>query len=59
MPITGGVAWFLGVESAAEVHEIGKPLLIVFVALHVLGALYQHFVNRSKVMVRMVKPGVA
>jgi cytochrome b561 len=59
MPITGGVAWFLGVESAAEVHEIGKPLLIVFVTLHVLGALYQHFVKRSKVMVRMVKPGVA
>lgn len=56
MPITGGMAWFGGFEAAGEVHEIGKPVVVVFVALHAAGALYQHFVSKSDVLVRMLKP---
>ena len=56
MPISGGIAWFAGVGAAGEVHEIDKPVLIIFVTLHALGALYQHFVARSDVLVRMLKP---
>lgn len=56
MPVSGSVAWFGGVETAGEVHEIGKPVIIVFVALHALGALYQHFVVRSDVLMRMLRP---
>lgn len=57
MPITGGVAWFGGIELASEIHEIGKPVVIIFVALHAAGALYQHFVSKSDVLMRMLKPG--
>jgi cytochrome b561 len=56
MPISGMVAWFGGTAPAAEIHEIGKPVLIIFVTVHALGALYQHFVAKSDVLMRMLKP---
>ncbi|MCC2099280.1 MAG: cytochrome b [Hyphomicrobiales bacterium] len=56
MPISGSVAWFVGAEAAGEAHEIGKPVIIIVVALHALGALYQHFVAKSDVLMRMLKP---
>ena len=56
LPISGGAAWFGGFEAAAEAHELGKPVLIIFVTLHALGALYQHFVAKSDVLVRMLRP---
>ncbi len=56
MPISGGIAWFGGFEAAGEVHEIGKPILIIVVTLHALGALYQHFFAKSDVLVRMLRP---
>lgn len=56
MPITGGLAWYLGVSEAGEVHQFVKPIIIVFVALHALAALWQHFVARTDVLMRMLKP---
>ena len=56
MPISGGIAWFMGAEDFGEIHEIGKPVIIVFVALHTIGALYQHFVVKSDVLMRMLRP---
>jgi cytochrome b561 len=56
MPVSGGVAWYLGVGAAAEVHELAKPVIVVFVALHAAGALWQHFVGRTGVLVRMLRP---
>ena len=56
MPISGGIAWFMGVEAFGEIHEIGKPVIILFVALHTIGALYQHFVVKSDVLMRMLRP---
>lgn len=55
MPITGGIAWYMGVEAAGSIHEIGKPVIILFVALHTIGALYQHFVVKSDVLTRMLR----
>jgi cytochrome b561 len=55
MPVTGAVAWFLGVEPAAEVHEIGRLILIPAIAFHVVGALVEHFVLRRDSLKRMLK----
>lgn len=56
MPLTGAAAWFLGIHWLGEVHELGKPVILVAVLLHVAGALWQHFVRKSDVLVRMLKP---
>lgn len=56
MPISGAVAWFGGVEAAAEAHGLGKIAMIVFIGLHVAGAIYQHFVVKSDVLRRMTRP---
>lgn len=56
MPVSGALAWYGGVGAAAELHEMAKPAIVVFVALHALGALWQHFVARNDVLVRMLKP---
>jgi cytochrome b561 len=55
MPISGAVAWFGGIEAAADGHEAMKVIVIALVALHVLGALFQHFVLKSDVLTRMRK----
>ncbi|SMH49997.1 cytochrome b [Maritimibacter sp. HL-12] len=56
MPVSGAVAWFGGVEKAADGHEAMKVLVLVLVAVHVAGALFQHFVLKSNVLTRMRKP---
>jgi cytochrome b561 len=56
MPVSGGIAWFGGVELAGTVHHFAKPVIIVAVALHVAGALLQHFVKKTDVLTRMLRP---
>ncbi len=56
MVVTGGMAWFGGQRWSAEVHEVLKTLLLLLVALHVAGALYQQLVLKSEVMTRMGRP---
>jgi cytochrome b561 len=56
MPITGMLAWYFGMDWIGEVHEIGKPVLIIVVAVHAAGALWQHFVARTDVLKRMLGP---
>ena len=56
MPVTGGLAWFGGIEAMAGVHGVGKAAILVLVGLHVLGALYQHFYLRTDVLRRMLRP---
>ena len=55
MPATGGMAWFGGIETMAAVHGAGKPVILALVALHIGGALYQHFVARTDVLRRMLR----
>jgi cytochrome b561 len=57
MPVTGALAWYFGISSMAEIHELAEPLIIVTVALHAAGALWQHFVARTDVLMRMLRPG--
>ncbi|HBZ44295.1 MAG TPA: cytochrome B, partial [Maritimibacter sp.] len=56
VPVSGLIAWFLASQSAGEVHEIAKSVLLVLVGLHFAGALFQKFVLKSNVMERMVRP---
>lgn len=56
MPLSGAVAWFGGVEAAAEAHEFMKNVLLGAIVLHVGGALFQHVVLRSQVLIRMFRP---
>lgn len=56
MPITGAIAWFGGVELSAELHEIGRLILIPLIGFHIIGGLAEHFVFRNDTIVRMLKP---
>lgn len=56
LPISGSVAWFLGVEAAGDAHGLFKNLLLGAIVLHITGALFQHFIRRSDVLMRMFKP---
>lgn len=53
MPVSGSVAWFGGVAVAAQGHNILKILLLALVALHVVGAVYHHFVLKDGLINRM------
>jgi cytochrome b561 len=56
MPVSGAIAWFGGVQLAGTIHTFGKPLIILLVLLHVLGALVQHFIAKTDVLVRIFRP---
>ena len=56
MPMTGGLAWFAGMDTMAELHGAGKVAVFVLVILHVAGALYHHFVLKTDVLRRMLRP---
>lgn len=56
LPVSGAIAWFLGVEAAGDAHELLKTLLLAAIALHIAGALFQHFILRSQVLMRMFRP---
>ena len=57
IPVSGAVAWNTGLGAAGEAHEVLGNALFVLVLVHVAGELVQHFVLRSDVMRRMVRPG--
>lgn len=56
VPVSGAVAWFGGVAQAAQGHVVLKTVLMLAVVLHVAGALFQHFIRRSDVLMRMLRP---
>lgn len=56
MPVTGILAyWFI--PSLGGLHELGKPVFIVLIILHVLAALWHQFWLRDGLLMRMLKPG--
>jgi cytochrome b561 len=58
MPLTGIAAWFGHADAAAELHELGRLILIPVIAFHVLGAFAEHFVFRNNALLRMLSPKV-
>ncbi|SHG37803.1 cytochrome b561 [Kaistia soli DSM 19436] len=55
MPVTGLLAVYVWPELG-EIHELGKPVFIVLIALHVLGALYHQFWLKDGTLRRMFVP---
>lgn len=55
MPLTGAIAWFTGFEFSAELHEIGRLVLIPLIGAHVLGALAEHYVFKTNSLRRMLQ----
>lgn len=53
MPVSGAVAWFGSSEAAGEAHEVMRAIMLLFILLHIIGALYHRFVLKSGVMQRM------
>ncbi len=56
VPLSGLAAWFGGVGTAADAHEVLKTALMLIVFLHIAGALYQRFVLKNDVVSRMLRP---
>ena len=54
MPVTGGLAWFAGIDAMAELHGAGKVAIFALVILHVAGAFHHHFVLKTDVLRRML-----
>lgn len=55
-PLSGAVAFFGGSVGAGAAHEILRGLMMLFVLIHLLGALYQQFVLKTNIMDRMRTP---
>jgi len=53
MPVSGLVGWFGQIENALAGHSLIKVVLLVFVALHISGALYHQFVLKNNLIKRM------
>lgn len=56
MPISGALAWVLGLHLPAEAHEVAGKIMLALIALHVAGAIAQKVWLKSDVMARMA-PG--
>ncbi len=56
LPLLGAAAWFLDIEFAALAHAYLQFVLLGLIAMHVAGALFQHVVRRSGVLMRMFRP---
>lgn len=56
LPISGAVAFFAGQEGAAAAHDVMRAVMLLFVLLHIVGALYQQFVLKTNIMDRMRTP---
>lgn len=55
LPATGALAWFAGLPLAGTLHDWLTKLLLGAIALHIGGALFQHVVRRSNVLIRMFR----
>lgn len=56
LPISGALAWFLGIRLAGAAHALLQNLLLAAIVVHIAGGLFQHFVRRSDVLMRMFRP---
>ncbi|MCA8868352.1 MAG: cytochrome b [Rhodobacteraceae bacterium] len=56
MPISGMAAWFGGVELAATAHSLMRIALIALILLHAVAAIYHHFILKTDIFRRMLKP---
>ena len=53
VPVTGLLAWFLGIRDAGDIHETLFQVGLLLTALHVGGALAHQFFMRDTILARM------
>ncbi|MCB1394689.1 MAG: cytochrome b [Rhodobacter sp.] len=53
IPLSGIMAWFVGITDAGEVHEVLFNIGWVLVALHIVAALYHQFFLKDNLIARM------
>lgn len=56
LPITGMIGWFGDVRVVGATHAFMTKLLLGAIVMHVAGALFQHFIRRTDVLMRMFRP---
>jgi cytochrome b561 len=56
IPVLGIVAWFGGVEGAADLHGLLNWVLLALIALHVLGVIVHHAMG-DPILRRMARRG--
>lgn len=56
LPLTGVIAWFFTWVPAGIAHGWLKNILLGAITLHIAGGVFQHFIRRSDVLMRMFKP---
>jgi cytochrome b561 len=55
VPVTGLLAVYVS-DKFDDIHTLGKPLFIGFIAVHALGALFHHFWLKDGTLRRMLAP---
>jgi cytochrome b561 len=55
MPILGLLAYYIG-DPYGDLHELGKPILIILIALHACGSLYHQFWLKDGTLRRIFVP---
>lgn len=53
MPVTGGVAWFFGIERAGDIHSLLRAVLLGLFALHVAGAFAEQILFKNNSLGRI------
>jgi len=55
MPILGLLAYYVG-DPYGDLHELGKPILILLITLHVCASLYHQFWLKDGMLQRILVP---
>ena len=55
MPITGILSYYFRLPTG-EIHELGKPVFIGLIAVHVAAALWHQFIRHDGTLRRMLAP---
>lgn len=58
MPVTGILAYYTGLPTE-ELHELGEPLFVGLIAIHVIATVWHQFVLRDGLFQRMIVPAGA
>ncbi len=56
LPVTGAVAWAQASTAAGAAHEALRAALLLLILVHVAGALWGQYVQRTGVLSRMLRP---
>ncbi|MCB1489432.1 MAG: cytochrome b [Bauldia sp.] len=55
MPITGMLAWYAGLPTG-DIHELGQPVFIALIVIHVAATGWHQFVKHDGLIRRMIVP---